>query len=135
MVYFILIYKNLGLDAGRSGVRIPGRGKCSLKTTVVDARVNYPLYKRARARVNHHSSSSNTQYPLFPTAQAEWYTCMFYIICLLQYSSDISKLLSPNYCLFRTLIINKRSIQVVKYNTNIRQKYHIDKVLNVIDSI
>jgi len=27
-------------SAGRSGVRIPGRGKCSLRTTAVDARVN-----------------------------------------------------------------------------------------------
>ena len=32
------------LNAGISGVRIPGRGKCSLKTTAVDARVKYPLY-------------------------------------------------------------------------------------------
>ena len=33
----------LGLSAGRSGVRIPGRGRCLLGTTPVDARVNYPL--------------------------------------------------------------------------------------------
>ena len=39
-----LMDKTLGLSAGRSGVRIPGRGKCSLRTIAVDARVNYPLY-------------------------------------------------------------------------------------------
>ena len=36
--------KTLGLSAGRSGVRIPGRRKGSLRTTTVDARVNCPLY-------------------------------------------------------------------------------------------
>ena len=36
--------KNFGLSAGKSGVWIPGPGKCSLRTTAVDARVNYPLY-------------------------------------------------------------------------------------------
>ena len=36
--------KTLGLSAGRSRVRIPGRGKCSLRTIEVDARVKYPLY-------------------------------------------------------------------------------------------
>ena len=36
-----LVDKTLGLSAGRSGVRIPSRGKCSLRTTAVDARVNY----------------------------------------------------------------------------------------------
>ena len=36
--------KTLGLSAGRSGVRIPGRGKCSLRTTAIDARVNYSLF-------------------------------------------------------------------------------------------
>ena len=39
-----IIDKTLGLSAGRSGVRIPGRGKCSLRTISVEARVNYPLY-------------------------------------------------------------------------------------------
>ena len=42
--------KTFGLGAGRSGVRIPGRGKCSLITTAVDARVNYPLYLTAERR-------------------------------------------------------------------------------------
>ena len=37
--------KSLGLSAGRSGVRILGRGKWSLRTTAVDARVKYPLFK------------------------------------------------------------------------------------------
>ena len=32
-----LMDKTLGLSSGRSGVRIPGRGKCSLSTTAVDA--------------------------------------------------------------------------------------------------
>ena len=36
--------KALGLSAGRSGVRILSRGKCSLKTIAVDASVSYPLY-------------------------------------------------------------------------------------------
>ena len=36
--------KTLGLSAGRSGIRIPGRGKCSLRTIAVDARVNYRLF-------------------------------------------------------------------------------------------
>ena len=36
--------KTLGLKAGRSGVRILGRGKCSVRTTAVDARVNYPFF-------------------------------------------------------------------------------------------
>ena len=36
--------KTLGLSAGRSGVRILSRGKCSLKTIAVDASVSYPLY-------------------------------------------------------------------------------------------
>ena len=35
--------KTFGLGAERSGVRIPGRGKCSLRTTAVDARAKYPL--------------------------------------------------------------------------------------------
>ena len=39
-----LLDKILGLSAERSGVRIPGRGKCSLRTTVVHTNVNYPLY-------------------------------------------------------------------------------------------
>ena len=38
-----LLGKTLELSAGRSGVRIPGRGKSSLKILTVDARVNYPL--------------------------------------------------------------------------------------------
>ena len=33
-----LIDKTLEIGAGRSGVRIPGRGKCSLITIPVDAR-------------------------------------------------------------------------------------------------
>ena len=36
--------KTLALSAGRSGVRIPGRGKCSLRTIAVDAKIKYPLY-------------------------------------------------------------------------------------------
>ena len=36
--------KTLGLSGGKSGVRIPGRGKCSIRTIADDARVNYPLY-------------------------------------------------------------------------------------------
>ena len=36
--------KSLELSAGRSRVRIPGRDKCSLGTTAVNARVKYPLY-------------------------------------------------------------------------------------------
>ena len=36
--------KTLELSAGRLGVRIPGRGKCLLKTIAIDARVKYPLY-------------------------------------------------------------------------------------------
>ena len=39
-----ILDKTLGICTGRSGVRIPGRGKCSLRTIAVDARVNYPLY-------------------------------------------------------------------------------------------
>ena len=38
-----LMDKTLGLDAGRSGVRILGRGKFSLRSLAVDARVKYPL--------------------------------------------------------------------------------------------
>ena len=36
--------KTLELSVGRSGVRIPGRGKSSLRTTAVDARVKYPIF-------------------------------------------------------------------------------------------
>ena len=36
--------KSFGLNAGRSGVRIPGWSKCSLRTIAVDAKVKYPLY-------------------------------------------------------------------------------------------
>ena len=36
----VLMDKSKGLCDGRSGVQIPGRGKCSLRTTAVDARVN-----------------------------------------------------------------------------------------------
>ena len=36
--------KTFGLSAGIPGVRIPGGGKCSLKTIAVDARVNHQLY-------------------------------------------------------------------------------------------
>ena len=37
--------KTLGLlSTGRPGVRIPGRGKCSLITIAVDERENYPLH-------------------------------------------------------------------------------------------
>ena len=39
-----LVDKTFGLSAGRSWVRILGRGKCSLRTTAVDAGVNYRLY-------------------------------------------------------------------------------------------
>ena len=39
-----LMDKTLGLSAGRSGVRIPGRGKSSLKPIAVDAMVSYPLF-------------------------------------------------------------------------------------------
>ena len=39
-----LMDKTFGLSAGRSGVRTPVPGKCSLRTTAVDARVKYPLY-------------------------------------------------------------------------------------------
>ena len=39
-----LMDKTLVLSTGRSGVRIPGRGKCSLRTIAVDARVKYLLY-------------------------------------------------------------------------------------------
>ena len=38
-----LMDNTLGLSTGRSGVRIPGRGKCSRKTTAFHARVKYPL--------------------------------------------------------------------------------------------
>ena len=40
----VLMDKTFELRAGISGVRITGRGKCSLSTTAVDARVKYPLY-------------------------------------------------------------------------------------------
>ena len=46
--------KALGLSAGRSGVRIPGRGKCSLRNIAVDTRVKYPLFhqiKQTRVRL------------------------------------------------------------------------------------
>ena len=36
--------KTLELSGGRSGVQISDRGKCSPRTTVVDARVKYPPY-------------------------------------------------------------------------------------------
>ena len=39
-----LMDKTFGLSAVRPGVRIPGRGKCSLTTTAVDAMVKYPLF-------------------------------------------------------------------------------------------
>ena len=39
-----LMDKTLELSAERSGVRIPGRCKCSRRTIAVDAKVNYPLY-------------------------------------------------------------------------------------------
>ena len=39
-----LMDTTLRLCAGRSGVRTPGWGKCSLRTTAVDARIKYPLY-------------------------------------------------------------------------------------------
>ena len=39
-----LLDKILGISAEKSGVRIPGRGKCSLRTKAVAARVNYPLF-------------------------------------------------------------------------------------------
>ena len=39
-----LMDKTLGLNAGRSGVQIPGRGKFSLRTKAVDASVKYQLY-------------------------------------------------------------------------------------------
>ena len=42
--------ENFGLGDERSEVRIriPGRAKCLLRTIAVDARVNYPLYKKLR---------------------------------------------------------------------------------------
>ena len=46
-----LMAKTLALSVGRSGVRIPGRGKCSLRTTAIDMRVNYPLYLFSSFRV------------------------------------------------------------------------------------
>ena len=36
--------KTFGLNAGKSGVPIPGRGKCSLITIKIYARVKYLLY-------------------------------------------------------------------------------------------
>ena len=36
--------KTFALNAVRSGVRIPGQIKCSLRTTAVNAMVKYPLY-------------------------------------------------------------------------------------------
>ena len=51
-----LMDKSLGLCAGRSGVQIPGRGKCSLRTIAFDARVNYPLfYKKNETHVQTKS--------------------------------------------------------------------------------
>ena len=35
--------KTVGLGAGRSGVRIVGRGESSLRNTAVDTGVKYPL--------------------------------------------------------------------------------------------
>ena len=39
-----LMDKTLRLSTKRSGVRNPGQGKCSLKTTAVDERVKYSLF-------------------------------------------------------------------------------------------
>ena len=37
--------KTFEINAGRSGVRIPGRSKCSLRTIAVDSRINYQHYQ------------------------------------------------------------------------------------------
>ena len=42
--------KTFGLGVGTSGVRIPGQGKCSLRTIAVDARVKYPLFEMVWCR-------------------------------------------------------------------------------------
>ena len=47
-----LMDKTFGVSAGRSVVQIPGWGKCSLRTTSVDARVNHPLSRHSLFDVN-----------------------------------------------------------------------------------
>ena len=51
MIYFFsqdqrggLLDKTMALSTGRSGVRIRGQGKCSLRTIAVHSRVYYPLF-------------------------------------------------------------------------------------------
>ena len=49
-----LMKKTMELIAGRSGVKTPGRGKFSLRTIAVDARISYPLNLQEKT-----ASSSN----------------------------------------------------------------------------
>ena len=54
--------KTMRLRAGRSGVQIPGRGKCSLTTIIaVDARVKYPLYLSLPLYIEKKKKKLNTQ--------------------------------------------------------------------------
>ena len=46
-----LMDKTFRLSAGRSGVRIPGRGKFLLRTKVIDAMINYPLFYFFRGQI------------------------------------------------------------------------------------
>ena len=61
--------KILGLSAGRSGVRIPGRGKYSLRTTAVDARVNYPLYLFTKYKIEENIFGDPITYGKFQIAR------------------------------------------------------------------
>ena len=65
-----LMNKTLGLSAGRSGVRIPGRGKCLLRTTAVNTRVKYPLY------FAHHNTDASKTNPC-QTAGRGSVICLF----------------------------------------------------------
>ena len=44
--------KTFGLNDVKSGVRIPGRAKFSIRTTAADARVKYPLYLALAATIS-----------------------------------------------------------------------------------
>ena len=75
--------KTIGLNAGRSWFRIPGRRNCSLRTTVVDAVVNHQLdFFFSSGRVAGGSASSHHQVP--PQRQCacdDWGFCIHPGLC------------------------------------------------------
>ena len=89
--------ETLELSAGRSGVWIPGRGKCSQRTVAVDARVKYPLYLsqgsphlQTQLQDGSHFTFSYNSFSSFTFPAApyrifllflSWLPCHFYLWC------------------------------------------------------